>query len=81
MFNKFLRNAGKTLPVGRQGDSSSCGICVVNAIEHRMFETPLFTHSERNSLRAEYFIKVAEFLVNGVRTMSPDKQTTLTPSH
>ena len=73
MFNKSLRNAGRTLTVGRQGDSSSCGICVVNAIEHHMFETPIFTHSRRSSLRAEYFTKVVEFLVNGVRTMSPDK--------
>ena len=74
MFNKSLHNAGMTLPVGRQRDSSSCGICVVNAIEHHMFETALFTHSRRNSLRAEYFTKVVQFLVNGVRVMSPDKQ-------
>ena len=74
MFNKMLCNTGRTLAVGRQEDGSSCGICVVNAIEHHMFKTPIFTHSKCNSLRAEYFTKVIEFLVTGVRTMSPDKR-------
>ena len=70
-----------TLPVGQQSDSSSCGICVINAIKHHMFETVLFTHSRRNSLHAEYFTKVVQFLVNGVSVMSPDKQMILTLTH
>ena len=49
MFKKSFHSAGKTLEIGRQRGDSSCGICVVNSVEHHMFGTLLFTHSEPQS--------------------------------
>jgi len=70
MFKKSFCGTGKTLEIGRQQDSNSCGIYVVNSIEHHMFGTPLFTHDERNALRAYYFTKAIEYLLDGVRIKS-----------
>jgi len=78
MFKTPLRGAGKTLEIGRQQDGDSCGICVVNSIEHHMFGTPLFTHNKRDTLRIYYFTKAAEFLLDSVRTKSFHKLTILT---
>lgn len=73
MFKKSFENTGKTLKIGRQEDSSSCGVCVVNCIKHHMFGAPLFTHGERDALCTYYFTKAADFLVSGVRKTFPTK--------
>lgn len=78
LFQISLQNVGSTLEIGRQEDITSCGICVVNSIEHHIFGTPLFTHGERDALRVYYFTKTVEFLVNGVSAMFLDKRMTLT---
>ena len=68
MFKKSLHGAGRVLEIGRQQDSDSCGICVVNSIERYLFGATLFTHTKRSSFRIYYFTKAMEFLLNGVRT-------------
>lgn len=80
LFKKSFHNTGKTLEIGRQKDSSSCGICVVNSIERCMFGAPLFTHNERNALRVYYFTRAVEFLVDGVRFTIFNTRMTLTLS-
>jgi len=69
MFKKSFRSTGRTLEIGHQQDGSSCGIYVVNSIEHHMFGTPLFTHDERNTFRVYYFTKTVELMLS-VRTIS-----------
>ena len=70
MFKKSLHEARRVLEIGCQQDSDSCGICVVNSIEHYLFGATLFTHTKRSSFRIYYFTKAMEFLLNGVRTKS-----------
>jgi hypothetical protein len=67
MFKKAFQGIGGLLEIGRQQDGDSCGICVVNSIEHHMFGTPLFMPTERNTSRVSYFTKVLEFLLVNVR--------------
>ena len=69
-FKKSFHGTGKTLEIGRQRDDSSCGICVVNSVEHRMFGTPLFAHSERDTFCVYYFTKTIQLIFNGVSTGS-----------
>jgi hypothetical protein len=66
-FGAGFKDLGKTLPIGRQADSYSCGICVINAIEHAMFGVPLFTDSDRHHLRIQYFVGAVKHLLNDVR--------------
>ena len=70
MFKKALHGTGRTLEIGHQQDGDSCGICVINSIEHHMFGTALFTHDKRNTHRAYYFRKAVEFLLDKVRIRS-----------
>ena len=44
VFKIVFTDAGNTLAHGVQEDSSSCGVCTVNAIEHAVFGAKLFTH-------------------------------------
>jgi len=75
MFKKHFHSTGQTLEIGRQQDSTSCGICVINSIEHHMLGTPLFTHDERDNFRVYYFTKATEFLLKSVRIVSLPKYT------
>lgn len=60
---------GNTLPIGQQKDGHSCGICVVNAIEHAMSDVPLFTDADRYHLRIWYFVEAVKYLLNNVRVL------------
>jgi len=66
MFGASFEDLGNTLPIGRQEDAHSCGICVVNAMEHAMFGVPLFRDRDRYGLRVWYFVEVVEYLLNNV---------------
>ncbi|OSC96522.1 hypothetical protein PYCCODRAFT_1379012 [Trametes coccinea BRFM310] len=46
---------GNSLAHGVQEDSSSCGVCSVNTIEHALFGTTLFTHRNRHLMRVQFF--------------------------
>ena len=67
IFGTSFKNNGSTFKIGRQEDGHSCGICVINSLEHELFGTPLFTHKIRNTLRICYFIETMEFLLKDVR--------------
>ena len=56
-----------TFTIGKQKDGHSCGICVINLLEHELFGTTLFIHSSRNILRIHYFTETAKFLLKEVR--------------
>lgn len=53
---------GRTLPIGSQDDGSSCGVCVLNAIDHAIFGTALFRPSDRHLVRMNLFTKLAGYL-------------------
>ena len=61
---------GRTLPMGRQQDSYSCGVCVMNAMERGFFKCPPFDHANRHTLRVQYFIAIMEYLLDIVRRLS-----------
>ena len=67
VFGTSFRDGGRTFAIGKQEDGHSCGICVINSIEHELFGTALFTHSSRNILRIHYFTEVIRFLLREVR--------------
>ena len=54
------------LPTGRQQDGYSCGVCVMNAMEHAAFNITLFTPKDRHRLRIRYFIHFVRFLYDDV---------------
>lgn len=75
LLGRQFKNDGQTLPIGAQQDGVSCGICVLNAFEHALFDVPLFTHSNRNSLRAQYFTEIAKLLLDHVSAIDDLVQT------
>ena len=66
VFGSAFKDLGSTFLIGRQEDGHSCGICVVNAIEHAMFGAPLFTDGDRYRLRVRYFVEAIKYLLNDV---------------
>jgi len=68
IFRVHFKDKGQTFEIGKQEDGHSCGICVVNSLEHELFGAALFTHSNRNVLRIHYFMEVTKFLLKEVRT-------------
>lgn len=74
-FHRSFKNLGESLPIGTQQDGISCGICVLNALEHALLNVPLFTHNRRNLLRVEHFAKIAKFLLGHVSTIYNLSQT------
>lgn len=69
-FRVEFKDLGNTFPIGQQADGHSCGICVVNAIEHAMFGVLLFTDGDCYCLRVQYFVEAVKHLLNDVRIMS-----------
>lgn len=69
VFGATFEDLGNTLPIGQQEDSYSCGICVVNTMEHMMFGAPLFTDRDRYCLRVQYFLEAVKYLLNDVRIL------------
>ena len=65
-FYHSFKNLGHSLPIGTQQDGISCGVCIMNALEHMLFNVPLFTHKRRNLLRVEYFMKITKLLLDQV---------------
>lgn len=83
MYGFPFRDEGRSLPIGRQDDGYSCGICVINAMEHAVFAAGLFTPAKRHSLRVRYFTEIARHLLGEVRSLSlrlPCNAIVLTPS-
>ena len=65
-FHAAFKNAGQVLPIGTQRDGISCGVCVLNALEHAILNTPLFTHDTHNVLRVRYFTTIVNLLLDRV---------------
>jgi hypothetical protein len=53
---------GRTLPIGSQNDGNSCGVCVLNAIDHAIFGTALFRPGDRHLVRMNLFAMLAGHL-------------------
>jgi len=65
-FHSSFRNLGQVLPIGTQKDGISCGVCVLNSLEHALLDARLFTHNRRNILRVQYFTKIMNLLMDHV---------------
>ena len=65
-FHRSFKNLGQTVPIGTQKDGISCGVCVLNALEHTLLDIPLFTHNRRNLLRMRYFTNITKLLLDHV---------------
>jgi hypothetical protein len=61
----FIDN-GQTLSIGQQDDTYSCGICVLNSMEHAVCNVPLYTHADRHTLRVTYFTRLMGYLLRDV---------------
>lgn len=66
VFNRKFEDLGRRLPTGRQADSNSCGICVLNAMECLVIGGTLFTQEEAIALRTRYFSEIVEHLLEHV---------------
>ena len=65
-FGKKIISVGRRLTIGRQDDGNSCGICVLNAMDHAMFGAPLFQHEAREAIRMDLFLRMANHLLEHV---------------
>jgi hypothetical protein len=65
-YHAPFRNIGEVLPIGTQQDGISCGVCMLNALEHTILNTRLFTHDARNVLRVRYFTRIMDLLLDRV---------------
>ena len=80
VFGSAFTDGKQTLSIGKQGNSYSCGICVLNAIEHAVCNTPLFTDAQRHTLRVAYFKRLMGYLLRDVgRLLMPWQYLTPLP--
>ena len=61
-----VSNGGRRFKIGRQADGGSCGVCILNAMDHSMFKTEIFTHQCRALVRMELFSKLVQHLLENV---------------
>ena len=66
LFHVRFKNIGSVMPIGIQEDTVSCGVCVLNALEHAVLNTRLFTQNHRNNLRVQYFTDIVGLLSDHV---------------
>lgn len=76
-FGGRFKDFGNTLPTGRQTDGHSCGVCVINAMEHAIFGVPLFADRDHYRLHVRYFVGVTKYLLDNVGPVSRQKQSHL----
>ena len=70
-FGRAFTDNRNTVQIGQQGDTNSCGICVLNAIEHNVNPAhPLFKSDQRHAHRMRYFIAAMQRLHDEVRDCS-----------
>lgn len=68
----------KGLNAGVQTDSSSCGICAMNTIDHAINGTKLFTMETRAENRIKCFLQAMTFVDKHVSPWPSDTATLLT---
>jgi hypothetical protein len=51
---------------GLQDDMNSCGVCVINVMDHAMCGADLFIHQRRFEWRMEYFATLIAFTLEKV---------------
>ena len=70
IFDRRFVLQTQAFPIGIQDDGSSCGICVMNAMEHLVFNVELFTHETRFLHRVRYFVELVKYTCDQVRCVS-----------
>jgi hypothetical protein len=55
-----FRDLGDAMIHGKQADTSSCGLFVINLIRHELFGEAIFETKERTTARMELFSTIAE---------------------
>ena len=57
---------GAAVPIGKQTDGDSCGICVLNAMDHAMVGTELFNQRAGHLVRMDLFTRTMRHLLEKV---------------
>ena len=72
MYPGTWTDDGMKFKIGKQQDSSSCGVCVLNAMDHAMRKKGLFQDARRHLFRIDLFIKLISYLIDkvGIHTWS-----------
>lgn len=65
-FHSLFKNLGPVLSIGTQKDGISCRVCALNALEHVLFDTCLFTHDCHIVLQIQYFTDIMKLLLDRV---------------
>lgn len=71
LFNRRFTVQAKKQTTGIQLDDSSCGVCVMNAMEHSLFDVPLFEHETRFLHRLRLFVELMKHQMQIVRLSFP----------
>ena len=66
LFPGKFSYGGRQLPIGQQDDGSSCGLCVMNAAEHKMLGAPLVTPDRSQHIRVQYFFDILTHVLRDV---------------
>ena len=69
-FKRKFSISTQALPIGRQKDGHSCGIFVMNAIEHAIRNVPLLTPEGWRGWRVSYFLTLTRYVLERVRQPS-----------
>ena len=64
VFNAPFKWRGRRLQIGQQTDSYSCGIFVMNVMEHAMFNRPIFGPEEKHDIHIRYFTELVEYVLD-----------------
>ncbi|KAF7967018.1 hypothetical protein HWV62_36215, partial [Athelia sp. TMB] len=71
-FEGRWKEKGNTLPIGKQHDSNSCGLCVINTFACAIFGDQMWTQSRATLERAKWFSVLAKtHLKQDTLTASP----------
>ena len=62
-LGSIYKSKDASFTIGKQQDRSSCGVCMLNAMEHAMLGIALFTHADRILVCMGLFIKLATHLL------------------
>jgi len=65
-FGTRFVGRGKDYRIGRQPDTHSCGVCVINAIKAAIHGDELFTAETSSKHRLEHFNEAANYLLKTV---------------
>ena len=68
-FGGKFKHLGRRFLIGKQHDDRSCGLFVLNSMEHAMSGVKVLENKDSNLLRMDYFAKLAKYVCDRVSRM------------